>query len=402
MNGHHTDILIIGGGVLGISIALETKRRYPGQTITVLEKESRTGMHASGRNSGVLHAGFYYSANSLKARFCRDGNREWTEYCLDKGLKINRCGKLVVARNASDLAGLDELLKRSQANGIELQEISAADAREIEPRAKTFQRALFSPTTASVDPQQVMAQLTQDAISQGVIIHTDTQYLDHQGHRIRTNHGSFESGYTINAAGLYADKIAHRFGFGLNYQILPFKGLYLYSKETPGALSTHIYPVPELDKPFLGTHLTVTVDGHYKIGPTATPAFWREQYEGLHGLRLDELSQICRLEAELLLRNSFNFRQLAFQELKKYNARHMVAMASDLVAGITPETIKGWGKPGIRAQLINRSTRRLEMDFCWEGDRHSFHLLNAVSPAFTCALPLARYCLDKIETLNNT
>src|SRR3989344_802671 len=157
------DTLIIGAGVIGITIAIELKKRFPDQTIVIIEKESVAGFHASGRNSGVLHAGFYYTADSLKARFCRDGNRAMTTYCEERGLRINKCGKLVVARNADDLPGLDELLRRGQANGVELHAISRKEAEEIEPRVKTCERALFSPTTSSVDPREVMAALVRDA-----------------------------------------------------------------------------------------------------------------------------------------------------------------------------------------------------------------------------------------------
>src|SRR3989344_2860784 len=146
------DFLVIGGGVMGLCLAMEASRRHPRSRITVIEKEPKCGSHASGRNSGVLHAGFYYTADSLKARFTRDGNRAMTAYCEERGLHINRCGKLVVARDAADLPGLDELLRRGQANGVELHPVSRREAEEIEPRARTHERALFSPATSSVDP----------------------------------------------------------------------------------------------------------------------------------------------------------------------------------------------------------------------------------------------------------
>ena len=151
------DFLIIGGGVIGLTIALELKRRHPEAAVTLIEKENDCGVHASGRNSGVLHAGFYYTAETLKARFTKAGNRAWTAYCEARGLRINRCGKLVVARNAGELPVMDELVRRARANGIELQELTAEEARLIEPRVRTYERALFSPTTSSVDPAEVVA-----------------------------------------------------------------------------------------------------------------------------------------------------------------------------------------------------------------------------------------------------
>ena len=158
-----TDILIIGGGVIGVSVARELRKRNPDASIVLLDKESSCGQHASGRNSGVLHAGFYYSPDSLKAKFTREGNFALTNYCETRKLSINKCGKLVVARNEKDLLGLDELLIRGKKNAVELEEVSAKEALKLEPRIKTYQRAIFSPTTSSVNPSQVMSSLISDA-----------------------------------------------------------------------------------------------------------------------------------------------------------------------------------------------------------------------------------------------
>ncbi len=154
-----TDFLVLGGGIIGVCVARELRRRHPGRSVTLLEKEPAVGLHASGRNSGVLHAGFYYSADSLKARFCRDGNRALREYIQSRGLALNPCGKLVVARTEADLPQLDELLRRGKKNGVELQSVTAKEAQVIEPRVKTFERALWSPGTATADPTQVVASV---------------------------------------------------------------------------------------------------------------------------------------------------------------------------------------------------------------------------------------------------
>lgn len=395
------DILIIGGGIMGLTLALEAKRRYPDQTITILEKEATCGEHASGRNSGVLHAGFYYSADSLKAKLTRDGNRRMRDYCEEMSLSINPCGKLVVARDEWDLFGLDELLKRAQANGVELESISLAEMAEIEPRARSFSRALFSPTTASVNPNEVMASLVKDAVVAGITIQYNSAYLSHQGNTVVTSQGEIEAGYVINAAGLYADKVALDYGFSQRYRILPFKGLYLYSNEPAGALRTNIYPVPDLDRPFLGVHFTVSVDGINKIGPTAIPAFWREQYQGMTGFNGEEALEIARREMSLLISNDFGFRDLAREEMRKYNRKNLVRLASELVEGIELKNYQKWGRPGIRAQLMDIENNSLVMDYLLEGDENSFHLLNAVSPAFTCSFAFADYCWDEIEKKNS-
>ena len=234
MSTKTVDFLVIGGGIIGISIARELKSRNPDSSICILEKEHQCGIHASGRNSGVLHAGFYYTADSLKARFTKEGNQRLTEYCEVNHLAIKKCGKLVVAQNESELVWLDELIIRAKNNDVPLELITAEESRAIEPRAKTYQKALFSPTTASINPIELVKSLLSDAIQEGVQLKTNTQYIHRvDKHSIETSNGPFEAKYIINAAGLYADKIGRDFGFSKDYRILPFKGLYLYSNEPP-------------------------------------------------------------------------------------------------------------------------------------------------------------------------
>ena len=398
-NHKTTDFLIIGAGIIGLNLALSLKRRYPDASITLLDKENSSGAHASGRNSGVLHAGFYYTADSMKARFTREGNRLLTEYCLERGLSINRCGKLVVAQDESDLAGLDELVSRGRNNGVSLEQISVAEAREIEPRVKTIDRALYSPTTSSVDPKEILASLEKDAEAAGIKVRYNTSYIRQTSMGVETSTGTISAGYIVNTAGLYADKIARDFGFSEDYAILPFKGLYLYSEEPVGSVRTNIYPVPNLENPFLGVHYTISVDGKIKIGPTAIPAFWREHYSGLTNFRSSEFLEIITREAELFIRNSFGFRTLAFHEIQKYFRSKMVALAANMLDGVSPDQYRHWGKPGIRAQLFDLKNHKLEMDFRFEGDNRSFHVLNAVSPAFTCSMPFSQYLVDEIERL---
>jgi L-2-hydroxyglutarate oxidase len=397
MSGMSPDFLVIGGGVVGLSIARELRRRFGGAAVTLIEKEPACAQHASGRNSGVLHAGFYYTADSLKAKFTRDGNRELTAYCEENGIPLRRCGKLVVAQHEGEHAALDELLARGRRNGVPLESIDESEARRIEPRARTCERAIYSPTTSSVDPAVVMRQMEADARREGVRITCGVAYLSRRKGSVLTSAGVYHAGHVVNAAGLYADRVARDFDFSKSHRILPFKGLYLYSDEPVGAIRTHIYPVPNLQHPFLGVHVTVTIDGHAKLGPTAIPAFWREQYRGAENFRLSEFIDILYRQCGLLAFSRFGFLQLAWHELQKYSRRRMVALAAGLIRDLRPEQYRRWGKPGIRAQLINTKERRLEMDFLIEGDDRSTHILNAVSPAFTCSLPFARHVVDGIE-----
>jgi len=392
-----TDYLVIGGGIIGLSVARELKQRFGNARVTLLEKEADFGKHASGRNSGVIHAGFYYSADSLKAKLTRAGNKAMIAYCEARKIPLNRCGKLVVATDETDLAQLDELLRRGKANDVPLENITEKEARQIEPRVKTYERAIFSPTTSSADPRRVIEVMTQDALSEGIIMHAGAPYLRRKNGLVMTPRDSFAAGHIINAAGLYADKIARDFGFSERYRILPFKGLYLHSDEAPHAFRTHIYPVPDLRNPFLGVHFTVKQDGHVKIGPTAIPALWREQYRRFDNFKFGEFVEVLFREAGLLLSSDFDFKKLALEEVQKHSRRRLVALASHLARGVRLQDYKRWGEPGIRAQLLDIKARKLEMDFVIEGDECSTHLLNAVSPGWTCSTPFAKYVVDRIE-----
>jgi (S)-2-hydroxyglutarate dehydrogenase len=395
------DILVIGGGIIGLSIAIELKRRHPSERVEVIEKEPEVGMHASGRNSGVIHAGFYYSADSMKARFCRDGNRRLRAYCTERGLPLNVCGKLVVAQTEAEIPGLDELHRRGKANGVELEMLTLAQAERIEPRVKSCDRVLWSPTTASADPGRVIASFAQDACDIGVVLRRGVAYVHGARGRITTSAGVIEAGYIVNCGGLHADRIARDFGFSQHHTILPFKGLYLYSQEPPGALRTNIYPVPDLKYPFLGVHYTVTVDGHTKIGPTAIPAFWRENYTGFADFEFRDFIEVMMREAGLMVHAGFDFRGLAVQELKKFSRSYLVSLAAKLISGVDRADYRQWGRPGIRAQLMDLRSRTLVMDFLIEGDATSLHVLNAVSPAWTCSMPFADHVVDAIDRNRN-
>ena len=391
------DFLVVGGGVVGINIAWQIKKKYPSARVLLVEKEQTYAAHASGRNSGVLHAGFYYTADSLKARFTRMGNKLLTEYCERKKLPIRKCGKLVVTKDASDLPQLEELIRRAQLNHVQLEVVSEEDAKKIEPRVKTYQRALFSPTTSSVDPIKVTLAMQEDAEKDGVEFRRGEAYLGCEGQKIQTSKETYSVDYFVNCAGHYADKIALDFGFSEEYRILPFKGLYLYSEEPEGAFRTNIYPVPDLRNPFLGVHFTITVDGHAKIGPTAIPAFWREQYTGFDRFNAGELVDIVCRQVGLFLTAGFDFRRLALEEIQKYSRKRMVQLSQRLAEDVRLDDYSRWGRPGIRAQLLHLKTKKLEMDFVIQGDRKSLHVLNAVSPGFTCSIPFSEYVVERIE-----
>ncbi len=392
MNNHY-DFIIIGGGIVGLSIARALKIHRPESSILILEKEKDVAGHASGRNSGVLHAGFYYTADSLKAKFTVAGNRALREYCQQKNLPINTCGKLVVATDAQELNKLYELERRGKANGSNVRLIDSQEAEELEPNVVTYQKALYSPDTASVDPTQVCQAIKEDLLNLGVTFLFAARYLGRRGQSISTTQGTLEGKRIINCAGLYADQVAKDFGFGKAYTMIPFKGLYLKYTKNKTDVKMHIYPVPNLKNPFLGVHFTKTVTGDIKIGPTAIPAFWRENYQGWNDFNLGEMASILSQEAKLFLTNSFGFRDLAWEESKKYGKAYFVGLAQKMVKHIDPQGFTEFTRPGIRAQLLDIKKAALVQDFVIEGDRQSTHVLNAVSPAFTCAFPFAEYVL---------
>jgi L-2-hydroxyglutarate oxidase LhgO len=390
------DFLIIGAGVIGLALARELNARHPYAQIVIIEKEPDVACHSSGRNSGVLHAGFYYTADSLKAKFTRDGNALMRKYCYDNHLRINECKKVVVALNEEELQSLLELERRGKANGVDIKRIDEKELKEIEPNAVTCKYALYSPTTATVDPVEVCQCIKKELLAKGIKIFFEEPYLKKINiNTVQTKNFQIKANRIINAAGLYADKIAKDFGFSKNYTIIPFKGIYLKYTQTDKPIQTNIYPVPNLKNPFLGVHYTITVDGTIKIGPTSIPAFWRENYKNFTNFKFGELVNILSWEAKLFLSNSFGFRSLAFDEIKKYNRKYFTSLATQMVKQINVNGFNAWSKPGIRAQLLNVKTNELVMDFVVEGDDNSTHILNAVSPAFTGSMPFAKWVVEE-------
>lgn len=390
-----SDYLIIGGGIMGLAVARALRARFPQTSITLIEKENTVALHASGRNSGVLHAGFYYGADSLKAKFCRDGNAALRAYVAEHNLRINDCGKVVVARNEHELEVLHELYRRGQVNGVPLTLVDEKELASLEPNAKTTGKAIYAKTTAVVDPVEVCTALKRELESKNVRILTGTSYEKRlSANAIQAGGKRFEAGRIINCAGLYADRIARDFGMCEHYAIMPFKGVYLKYSGADKPATRCIYGVPNLNNPFLGVHYSVTVDGTVKIGPTAIPAFWRENYHGLAGFAAQDLIEVLGREALLFLTNA-DFRSVALQESRKYSKRYMAAEAAKMVKRLDTARFDTWMRPGIRAQLMDKRSLKLVQDFVVESNAESIHVLNAVSPAFTSSLPFAEWIVGQ-------
>ena len=397
MAANNFDFGVIGAGIVGLAMANRIRQIHPNATIAVFDKEKFVGEHASGRNSGVLHAGFYYSPDSLKAALTRDGNKLLRDFCSEENIRVNETGKVVVAQTPSEVAALRELHRRGTANGVVTELISPEQLAELEPLAKTSELALWSPNTAVANPLEVTQGLANKVVREGSTLKLGHNVLRVTNNRIITSLGNYSIGHIVNCAGLYADKIAKPFGFCDDYAMLPFKGLYWYGNWEPGKLKRHVYPVPDVRNPFLGVHLTVTIDGRTKIGPTAIPIFSRESYSGIGGLSPKEILNIVGIYPKFLTSKHHDVLGLIKTEMPKYLQRHLVSQAKALVPSVDPKDFKERGKPGIRAQLLDIKNKKLEMDFVVRGDENSTHLLNSVSPAWTSALAMANHVCKKFD-----
>jgi len=391
-------VLIIGAGITGLMIARELVRRGA-DDILILEKEPGVGVHASGRNSGVLHAGLYYTSDTLTARFCIEGNRLLKAFCREKGLPVQETGKVIVAKGPSDIKRLHELKRRAEVGGTQAFLIDQQTLTEHEPYASTYECALFVPETAVIQPQAVLAALEKELADSGkVSLCYETAFVDVLGDRmIRTSRGTVRFEQLFNAAGAHAERIAHRFGLGLDYTILPMRGTYQrLISDRSYLVRGNIYPVPDLRTPFLGVHLTRSVEGEVYVGPTALPAWGREQYARWGGWNREAGAILIR-EAVLFFANP-GFRAAALHVWRRILARSLLQEARQLVPAIRQTDLKQAEKVGIRPQLVHWPRKQLVMDFVVLTDGPTLHILNAISPAFTCSIPFARYAVSRLVT----
>lgn len=385
-----SDVLIVGAGVIGLAIGISLLDEKPGLKVTVLEKEAELGKHASGRNSGVLHAGFYYSPDSLKAKFCRDGNAELKALCKRNDIPVLEVGKVVVARDAAENARLDDLFQKGQVNGVDLELHSANHLMQYEPLAVTHERFLWSPKTAISDSTAVLAAMRTEFQQKGGVIRTGiSAKLANRSGEITVSGQSAK--LIVNASGAQSDRIARGLGLATQYAMLPFMGIYRSVSSSDLPVKRLVYPVPHPINPFLGVHLTLTLDGKVKIGPTAIPILGREQYSLTHGWSAADIGQAMIAGAALIKGEAHSVWEILKSELPKLNQRSLVNAASTLVP--SANQVRSWQKkpPGIRAQLVDKRTGRLEQDFVVEQLHNSVHILNAVSPGWTSSLPFGRW-----------
>ncbi len=386
-------IIICGAGITGLSLARELVRKGI-KDITIIEKEASLGRHASGRNSGVLHAGIYYTPDSLKSKFCLRGNLLMKRYCKERGLTLIESGKVIVTKKESEIPVLHELYRRAKANEAEVEFIDEKTLKEIEPYAKTCEQALYSPLTAVINPQEILESLERELESAGVRLEKGVVLEGLRDSKLLTNKGVLSYELFINTAGSHADRIAHLFGLAKQYRIIPFKGLYKkLKKEKSYLVKGNIYPVPDIKNPFLGVHFTKVHDGTVYVGPTATPALGRENYALVDDLGIETFKILWR-DFSLLLTNK-KFRNTALTEMKKYLTANFYKDVKDMIEGVEPTDLLPSKKVGIRPQLIDIDRKELLMDFLVLKDANTLHILNAISPAFTSAFAFAEYVVEE-------
>jgi (S)-2-hydroxyglutarate dehydrogenase len=381
------DLAVVGGGILGLATARELKARRPGLSVTVLEREPEVATHQTGHNSGVVHAGIYYEPGSLKARLCVQGARDMYDYCERQGVPHERCGKVIVARDAADLPALDELERRGRANGVAgLRRLDPDGVADVEPHCRGV-AGLHSPDTGIVDFTAVARAIAAELLEQGVEVTTSAPVTAIKAGRgevaLRHRGGETRACLAVFCAGGESDRLAELAGAPRDPRIVPFRGAYMRLRpERRHLVRSMIYPVPDPALPFLGVHLTRHVSGDVSLGPTALlwpsgrlrstvawPGTWRMARRWWRtGLR----------EARLAL-----------------DRRALARAAATYVPELRPHDFEPWFA-GVRAQALGHDGTLVD-DFVVHQTERALHVRNAPSPAATSAFALARLLADRAE-----
>ena len=391
------DVVVIGAGILGLAVSRELLSRYPRLRLAVLDKEPSVGQHQTGHNSGVLHSGIYYAPGSLKARLCVQGQRELYAYCEQKGIPTDRCGKVIVASNESELPRLENLLERGNANGVEgLEMIGPERLREIEPHCVGV-KALFSPNTGIVDFSRVTRAYAADVMECGgdVLPGYGVERISDRPGRVvmHTTAGDVDAQHVIACAGLHADRVARLTGGPPDPRIVPFRGDYWVLRPDRRDLARNlIYPVPDPSFPFLGVHFTRRLDdGSVWLGPNAVLAFAREGYRRLD-VRPRDLAEA--LADRGFQRLAAKFWQTGMQEMVRDFSKE--AFLKSLQVYVPELTLSDLlpGPSGVRAQALAADGSLVD-DFVFNTQgRRIVHVRNAPSPGATSSLAIGRMIAD--------
>jgi L-2-hydroxyglutarate oxidase len=395
------DFVIIGGGIVGMSTAMQMASEYPDANILLLEKESGPAQHQTGHNSGVIHAGVYYTPGSLKAKFCLEGNRATKAFCDHHGIRYDACGKLLVATNEIEMERMKALWKRTEANGLERIWLSAAALHEREPNIVGL-GGIFVPSSGIVNYAEITRQMAAEFTKAGGVIRYDTEVtaIDECATEVvvTTSTGVYQAGFLISCSGLMADRIVRMLGLEPDFQICPFRGEYYLLPQKHNQKVNHlIYPIPDPSMPFLGVHLTRMIDGTVTVGPNAVLALKREGYKKTDFSLVDMFeiftsSGVLKvLKANLKpglieMRNSL-FKRGYLKQVQKY-------CPSINKADLLPYPA------GVRAQAVSRSGKLID-DFLFVNTHRSLNVCNAPSPAATSAIPIGAYIVGKVKRQSN-
>jgi L-2-hydroxyglutarate oxidase len=391
------DVILVGAGILGLATARELLLRKPGASLLVLEKEPRIAQHQTGHNSGVIHSGIYYAPGSLKARLCTEGQRLLYEYCDERGIPYERCGKVIVATSAAELPALDELHRRGTENGVRLDRVDADGLAELEPHVAGL-AALHAPLTGIVDFRRVAAALADDVRGLGGDIRTGHTVTDIRsgtdGTVVETGSGAFGALFLITCAGLHSDRLATMTGAPSSPKIVPFRGSYYLLRPSARRLVRGlVYPVPDPAFPFLGVHFTKQISGEVLLGPNAVLAFAREGYRGLD-VKPRELMETLAYPGFRALARRY-WRAGAAEVRGELSKRKFVAELRKLIPDLRADDVLP-GRSGVRAQALSEDGKLLD-DFWFDETDSVTHVRNAPSPGATSSLAIARTIVDRAE-----
>ncbi len=391
------DFIIIGSGIIGLTLAYKLKKAHTNSTILILEKEKDSIQHGSGRNSGVIHSGIYYEPGSLRASLGVRGGIELKEYIQNKNLWIDQCGKLLVPTSDHSFQNLDHLYDRGIKNGVLVKKLTKKEIQSLEPNVNiSYDYGLLIPFTSVADPKEVSKSIIADLLEMGIeiIYNQQVNKIEDEGKTIVTNFQNYSCEYSFNCSGLQSDVVAKNAGLEFRYSFLPFKGKYWKILDNNFKLKHLIYPIPDLQYPFLGLHTSHKKDGSFYIGPTSTPVFGREQYQWSKQLKLLEAMTLLFSFGMKILKNENKLRTLALQEAKLLNKNYFFKEVQKIIKNISIDNIHpSLEKIGIRSQIFDPQSKTLMNDFVILNQKHCTHVLNAISPAWTASFAFADHLI---------
>jgi L-2-hydroxyglutarate oxidase len=391
------DIVVIGGGIVGLSFAMQATEQFPRLRVVVLEKEAGVARHQTGHNSGVIHSGVYYKAGSLKARLCVAGAREMLEFCAQHGIPHEVCGKLIVATTTEEAARLDDLHTRGVTNGLKgLQLLERPAMLEIEPHVGGV-RALKVPSTGITDYAAVTAKYAEIATGRGAEVRTSAGVVGFkrsgQAVTVQTRAGDFSSRYVVNCAGLYSDRVARLAGDDPGMMLVPFRGEYYdLAAARQSLVRGLIYPVPDPRYPFLGVHFTRRIQGNVDAGPNAVLAFRREGYR-LRDFDLGETMEVL-MDSGFRVMARAHWKNGLSEFRRSLRKREFVRSCQRLIPEVRMEDMTSGGS-GVRAQAVAPNGVLVD-DFHFVERERFLHVLNVPSPAATASLPIGREILKMV------